>query len=558
MQPISRLFKCAALALFLSMTCHQIAFAQGSLTPPGAPGPTMKSLDQIEPRTPISFLPFTITTPGSYYLTTNLTGVANQNGISISTNNVTIDLNGFTLSGGGGGSGEAIWSPTAQQNLIVRNGTVRNWPGSGINFYDGGSSLTIVQNIQSISNGFTGFAIKNGSRVTDCIATGNGLRGFIVDNDCLVEHCKAAGSALFGIGAGSNCQLLNNQSIGNTNGLSITGTNNIVAGNIVRLNMANYSLAQGNQLDLLLCQVPETISWPAKVKLAGSMSVTSGNAITINASGVTVDLNGFTISSTENPAGTSAAIFLGTVTNVTILNGIISSGVVNNAGTYSGKGFGYGIFTGTGATSNVRVSGISVSGCQNVGIALGDDDSLVESCTVTTMGASGISATVVSNSKVKDCGIIGILAETANNCYAENCVSDAINVNVANNCEGGSSGDGDGITSESANNCIGSSNMGAGVSSSVANNCRGSSLSGTGLEANTANDCYGSSNDSYGINAGTTMGCAGTSINGIGLAAYNAAFCTGSSSGTAIRATIANGCIANGGTNSVTYKYNMP
>ena len=45
------------------------AFPQGSLTPPGAPAPTMKSLDQIEARTPISSAPFTINASGSYYLT---------------------------------------------------------------------------------------------------------------------------------------------------------------------------------------------------------------------------------------------------------------------------------------------------------------------------------------------------------------------------------------------------------------------------------------------------------------------------------------------------------
>jgi hypothetical protein len=38
--------------------------AQGSLTPPGAPAPTMKTLAQIEPRTPISSAPFTITVSG--------------------------------------------------------------------------------------------------------------------------------------------------------------------------------------------------------------------------------------------------------------------------------------------------------------------------------------------------------------------------------------------------------------------------------------------------------------------------------------------------------------
>src|SRR5579883_474024 len=76
-----------------------LMFAQGSLTPPGAPAPTMKTLSQIEPRTPISSLPFTIYIPGSYYLTTNLTGVSNSDGITISTGNVTLDLNGFTLQG---------------------------------------------------------------------------------------------------------------------------------------------------------------------------------------------------------------------------------------------------------------------------------------------------------------------------------------------------------------------------------------------------------------------------------------------------------------------------
>jgi hypothetical protein len=72
--------------------------AQGPLTPPpGAPAPTMKTLEQIEPRTPISALPFTISSPGSYYVSGDLVVVANQHGISIDASNVTLDLGGFEL-----------------------------------------------------------------------------------------------------------------------------------------------------------------------------------------------------------------------------------------------------------------------------------------------------------------------------------------------------------------------------------------------------------------------------------------------------------------------------
>ena len=49
-------FKHASLVLLLLSALNSqlsTAHAQGSLTPPGAPAPSMKSLDQIEARTPI-------------------------------------------------------------------------------------------------------------------------------------------------------------------------------------------------------------------------------------------------------------------------------------------------------------------------------------------------------------------------------------------------------------------------------------------------------------------------------------------------------------------------
>jgi hypothetical protein len=94
-------FEITLTLLFSTFYLLPSAFGQGSLTPPGAPAPTMKTLNQIdaklEKRTPITSLPITITQPGSYYLTGSFDLAAGQDGIFVSAQNVTIDLNGFTI-----------------------------------------------------------------------------------------------------------------------------------------------------------------------------------------------------------------------------------------------------------------------------------------------------------------------------------------------------------------------------------------------------------------------------------------------------------------------------
>ena len=94
----SALIPSFALAFVIFLQPSSFVLAQGSLTPPGAPAPLFKTLDQVEPRMPISTYGTNITASGSYYLTANLTSASTtQDAITISADNVTIDLNGFAL-----------------------------------------------------------------------------------------------------------------------------------------------------------------------------------------------------------------------------------------------------------------------------------------------------------------------------------------------------------------------------------------------------------------------------------------------------------------------------
>lgn len=194
--------------------------AQGPLTPPafpapdpalnnlGQPIPSMKTLTQIEPRTPINATQtpgdadslFRITQPGSYYLSGNVTGVSGRHGIEIAASDVTIDLMGFSLNGGGGTlAGIAVTG--AFHNLAVRNGSVRNWAQGGVSAANASSSEFAALRISG--NTGSGLAVGNFSLVSDCMARSNTGSGIVASGSgATISRCTATLNGASGIAAG--------------------------------------------------------------------------------------------------------------------------------------------------------------------------------------------------------------------------------------------------------------------------------------------------------------------------------------------------------------------
>ena len=322
-----------------------------------------------------------------------------------------------------------------------------------------------------------------------------------------------------------------------------------------------------------ISSAPFTITNRGSYYLTTNLTVSSGNAIAITTSGVTLDLNGFTLrSTTASAAGMGVQLNSG-LRNITIVNGFIESGVTNNgSGTYSGSGFGYGIYYSGTPPVNIRVSGVSVTGCLYYGIYLYYGNStVVESCTARTVGSVGIVGSTIKSCVAVDCGDSAIAGDEVSDCRGESVSGYGIySTGTALNCYGNSASGYGLYAYYTVIGCYGySAGNGYGLSTSTAQNCYGSSAgSGYGLYAAfTAQNCYGSSSSSYGLRTGySASGCVGISSSGAGLSTYTAQNCYGqsgnvaglsaitalncygvSSSGTGLSAVLADGCLGSSG-----------
>jgi hypothetical protein len=144
----------------------------GGVTPGDAPG-----------------YPVTLSARGSYRLTGDLSSSGtNITIVEITSDDVTLDLNGFTVrclflftpcAGNGTGVGVAAG---AASNVTVRNGTVRDMASHGIDT----GAFGRAEAVRAIANGGTGIEVGAGGRVVRSTVASSGGRGILAGAGALV------------------------------------------------------------------------------------------------------------------------------------------------------------------------------------------------------------------------------------------------------------------------------------------------------------------------------------------------------------------------------------
>ncbi|MEL6329926.1 MAG: right-handed parallel beta-helix repeat-containing protein [Planctomycetota bacterium] len=259
-------------AVIVSIVTSTAAAQLGALTPPPGPitdtGPDLSDIstqiDRAEPRTPLSASTtpgnagsvFTIVNPGSYYLTADLS-LFGINGIEIAAEDVTIDLNGFTIFGDNARvKGITNDGAANASNIEIRNGAINGCDDAGIDLTQSGTSRFVVRDVRVInggsgirvgpdsrvlgcladSNSSVGISVRDRSRVIDCIANNNGSSGVSTSREAFVSGCSATANGGSGIGTledsvVENCFVHESGS----NGISVS------FGSVVRDSTANES-----------------------------------------------------------------------------------------------------------------------------------------------------------------------------------------------------------------------------------------------------------------------------------------------------------------------------
>ena len=272
--------------------------AVGDLNPPsGAVAATGKRLTEIEPRIALNATNtpgdansvYRIVASGSYYLTDSLFVGVGKNGIEIAANEVSIDLNGFEIVGGLGSLDGIVGSGSG---FSVRNGSIHDLGGDGVDFVSGISNVGTLEDLKVYSNVGDGIACYEGFVIRNCVVRSVGGSGIRIDyggsvSDCVATYCDFAGIDggqgvvisncasnynLYGIEATSGCKVFGCTTVFNSGDGIRVGSDSLIQGNVCDSN--------GNGGD------------GAGIHAVFSDARIEGNTCTDNDRGIDVDLTG--------------------------------------------------------------------------------------------------------------------------------------------------------------------------------------------------------------------------------------------------------------------------
>ena len=250
----------------------------GPLDPPAGPiAPTPGP----EPRTAINNTNtpgdadslYKITQPGSYYLTGNITGVVGKHGIEIAASGVTLDLNGFDMSGVAAmGAFDGI-SVTLlnQSNITIRNGSVRSWGDEGIDLGTIAAANCRFEGVSARSNAGNGILVGPTSTLTDCTATSNAGNGISTGINSHITSCSATNNTSNGINATISSTLTDCSASSNT-GFGIVVGNGGTASNCSAYDNAGFGISVGLSSTAINCS--------AYSNTGGGFFVSTGSSLT--------------------------------------------------------------------------------------------------------------------------------------------------------------------------------------------------------------------------------------------------------------------------------------